>query len=280
MLNLTSIETYELTHRGIQNMNLLNEVPEMQNDISYDPDSSPLAYEFYKKIYGATFGKKYDLFNPHPMVYSSEDYLYYDKIQLLNNRLESLPIGISPKYLDEAGNAVYTASIRLAGETDFDFKFDKNPYKDKAGSLIDIAGGDQSVRDRLESYYSKRHHSLVNFSLMFVPGNLQGIKSEGIANEWLDRLDSLLYLLDRYYSCTDTSFIPNKPNSEALKIFLDEIGSVEAYCKLVYLIHDKMLIRKLISNGGTPIKTKEDVERYLDLADMFWEEKSKHIIWN
>ena len=265
------------------NIDIYNKVPDCQNKIYYEPDSSPLAYEFYQRIYEQTFGKIYDLSKPHFMVY--ENKLYYDRLQSTNNRLQALFKETVPVDSDKDGNNAYRFQLRLAGETDFDFKFDDNPYKDKAGKLIKIAGEDQKIKKKLEEHYSERHHTLVNFSLMFVPGDLQKIKSRGILSgkdkkyEWLDRLDSFLYILDCYYRCKDTSFFKEMSgaNFESLKEFLNEFENVENYCKIVYLLEDTNLIKALIQNGKKTLATKEDIEQYLELADRFWEEKASHI---
>lgn len=47
------------------------------------------------------------------------------------------------------------------------------------------------------------------------------------------------------------------------------------YCKEMYLIDDKEFVEELIENGSKPIKTGEDVIRYMNLAKRYWKIKDK-----
>ena len=169
------------------------------------------------------------------------------------------------------------------GETDFNFKFDSNPKRNKAGTLLEIANYDQEIGERLRNHYSKQHHALVNFSLMIIPGALQIFKSKGLRIdnqskfEWMDRLDSLIYLLDEFYHGNAPAGLISGPNGGTLKAYLDSFAGIKEYCRKVYLIDDADLIGKLIENGGRPLTNKEDVDRYLNLADDFWTAKAKSI---
>ena len=169
------------------------------------------------------------------------------------------------------------------GETDFNFKFDSNPKRNKAGTLLEIANYDQEIGERLRNHYSKQHHALVNFSLMIIPGALQIFKSKGLCIdnqgnfEWMDRLDSLIYLLDESYHGNYPAGLISGPNGGTLKAYLDSFADIKEYCRKVYLIDDADLIGKLIENGCRPLTNKEDVDRYLNLADDFWTAKAKSI---
>lgn len=261
-------------------MNILEEIVTPK----YEVDSSPEAYEFYRKVYGSTFLGKYDLDNVHPMKYK-ENGCYTDELDLdphAANRLEALLIGSKPIKAVKRIN-VYSAVERVGGETDFNFKFDSNPKRNKAGRLLEIANYDQEIGERLRNHYSKQHHALVNFSLMIVPGALQIFKSKGLfidsqsKFEWMDRLDSLIYLLDEYHHGKDLAGLISGPNGGTLKAYLDSFADIKEYCRKVYLIDDADLIGKLIENGCRPLTNKEDVDRYLNLADDFWTAKAKSI---
>lgn len=267
-------------------MNILEEIVTPK----YEVDSSPEAYEFYRKVYGSPFLGKYDLDNVHPMKYN-ENGCYTDELDLgphAANRLEALLIGSKPIKAVKGIN-VYSAVERVGGETDFNFKFDRNPNRNKAGTLLEIANYDQEIGERLRNHYSKQHHALVNFSLMIIPGALQIFKSKGLRIdnqskfEWMDRLDSLIYLLDEFYHGNPPDGLISGPNGGTLKAYLDSFAginkddSIKEYCRKVYLIDDADLIGKLIENGCRPLTNKEDVDRYLNLADDFWTAKAKSI---
>lgn len=94
-------------------MNILEEIVTPK----YEVDSSPEAYEFYRKVYGSPFLGKYDLDNVHPMKYK-ENGCYTDELDLgphAANRLEALLIGSKPIKAVKGIN-VYSAVERVGGK--------------------------------------------------------------------------------------------------------------------------------------------------------------------
>ncbi len=134
------------------------------------------------------------------------------------------------------------------------------------------------------------HHTLVNFSLLQVMGNMQDFKSKGLKlccnknkYDYLDRLDTFIYNLNNYFevddkSKDDTNLLKNssKCNASSLKEYLSSFKDINKYCKEVYFIDDKEFIKKLIESGKQPISSSERVVEYMDLALEFWKIKATY----
>lgn len=158
-------------------------------------------------------------------------------------------------------------------------------------------------------------YSLHNFSLMPVNGSMNNVKGlfYDSNNQQLDRPDTFLYYLNEYfckrekisensklynemifkYAKGQKSNIRTKEENtklirDGLISFLDEFRKGEVitgkdeicsatykYCKEMYLIDDKEFVEELIENGSKPIKTGEDVIRYMNLAKRYWKIKDK-----
>lgn len=260
-------------------------------NLCFDPDSSPKAWEHYKKYYSNDFWTtKYDFEKIHFFELAKDGGgMYADCPIEKHNRLVAIEIGSKTVKNGKGFEGIdyYNAVLRLGGETDFNFKEEskyivflnklKNSYKDD-----ELA----KYKKTLETCKAK-HHTLVNFSLMQVVGNIQNFKSKGLClkngkNEWLDRLDTFVYKLDEYYKCkeddrknTEIIMFANEPNRDSLREYLNTFAEIYDYCKKVYFIEDRNLVNKIINEGKKEIKSGEDLVRYMTLALDFWNEKQK-----
>ncbi len=271
--------------------------------IKFDPDSSPVAFEHYNKIYSNLHWSGINDYNLNtPIFFNSYKKLdlkcglyrngsWYNYLNLpfkhKINRLNA--ISLNENAIIYKNKEYYMATSRLSGDTDFDFKTDENPNKNKYGKFLNLLKG--SFKDEILIEHIAKlnecknmHNTLINFSLMQVMGNLQRAKSKGINNEWLDRLDSFIYLIREYYR-TDYNdrdscqIILNSTyaNKNTLRKFLDDFIDVYDYCNNIYFIKDKTFVEKLIEEGQKPMNSGERVVEYMELAFDFWEKKNEGI---
>lgn len=130
--------------------------------------------------------------------------LYVDFPLSFYNRLNALEKNIHPS-LEENRFKYYSASQRLAGETDFNFNDKKYDLFLKL-LFRDYKSDEEKFYKSLSKLKEckRMHHTLANFSLIQVVGNMQGFKSKGLRlkngkHEWLDRLDTFVYMLNDFY---------------------------------------------------------------------------------
>lgn len=253
------------------------EIVEMQQGIKYDPDSSPAALEHYKQVYRNSdyINKHYDLqkqvfYNYCKTGYSdgSKSFNYINKPSKNEcNRLYILEKGtkiIDNKYIEPA--------YRLGGECDFNFN---NKKYDMFLKIIkddpDASEKEKNMAiEQLLSRCHKKHHTLINFSLMQAIGNMQTAKGRNR----FDRFDTFIYELNNYYQGLSDVVLQTSSDSnmQALKEFLDSFKNVYDYCKTFYFI-DKNLVDEMIKSGGKPISNTIELVRYMDLAEKYWSTK-------
>ena len=255
---------------------------------SFDPDSSPDAWEFYNKIYSKDHWPEietYEICTPTFFTYykatgkqgkksisTGEWYNYLDISSTSGyNRLYAIAKDQIPIYNRRTRIKYYKACSRLSGEVDFNFNHKHSPFFEK------LLLSENRALNNLE-HCKEMHHNLLNFSLMQTMGNLQGFK--GIFCD--DRLDRFLFFLDKYYKL-DLSKRNHSPiiknaglNSCSLMDYLSNFNDAYDYCNKIYFIDEKLL-NKLLINGEKEINTADDVERYLSLACEYWETKASKI---
>lgn len=251
-------------------------------DYVFEPDSSPEAWEHYRKYYpnSKRLNEKYDLKNG--CFYSLHSkaglkkglylkqynkWLNYVNAPLCseNNRIYAL----NKMTVIKKGNDNFEyieATDRLGGECDFNFN------KKKCDLFKEIIGDDTAALEKL-SYCKKMHHTLLNFSLIQAMGNMQAHKGR---NRY-DRLDVFVYELDLYYKGISSDVLSEsaEKNRETLINFLCSFKNIYEYCQETYFIKDQWFVDKIISQGQLPIEDKTDVVRYMDLAIEFWNKKEK-----
>ena len=175
----------------------------------------------------------------------------------------------------------------IGGETDFNFSSKLgNHRKSKYGIYEDIL---KSINDenqkkealKLLKYCKKMTYKIDDFSLMLCDGSLQTLK--GTLDK--DRIDLFIYLLDNYYRGKDEVILSHcvPAYEEKLKRFLnlfedknDSKESIYKYCKEIYHISNRTLVKDLIKSGRRAINTPERVIEYMKLAVRFWNCKAAY----
>lgn len=271
------------------------EVPYRQNwrgqEMLFDPDSSPLAWKHYKKIYTKI--------NNIPDVDKDKD---KDKYEKYGNDKKGYRLRCKVKLKNK------DIEFEVAGDCSFNF----NDKKRELFESIIEKKKDPAEKNRLIkklNYCCEMHHTLYNFDLIPVTGGMNNVKGKlkhkgnkilvhglGRKPETLhDRLDTFIHLMD--YSISQRkkyerekcnlkeigSFFADSvfthsltgENFEILYELLENYNDVYEYLKDFYNIDDKKFIKKLINNGKSEIINSEDLDRYMNLADEFWELKKK-----
>lgn len=261
---------------------------------TFENDSCDLAWEFYKAYYeGSILWDNYHVEKP---IRVDHDYRGYSVSSDGEGPYAFVRKGNECCRFKE-GSRVPDPE-RLGGNVDFNLLGKHGGYKKsdgqpllKADRLIEIAGGDESIIDEVEEA-KKRSREPWNHSLMLSTGNLQSAQSKGLVlgenaygkreYEWLDRPDSLVYLISRFYGedrwkgkynenyCGST----NPENIDALAGYLKAFRNIYEYCNQIYGI-DAELVDRMIELGSKPLKSKELVKKYLQLANDFWDERAE-----
>lgn len=139
-----------------------------------------------------------------------------------------------------------------------------------------LISGDSALLNLLKNCKDKAKCE-INFSVLLSKGKIQ--QSKGYL---FDRLDSFLSVLADYKSGVNEYILTlpmgvNNHNFPYLKIFLDSFADIYDYCDKIYFKTDRNLVDMLIENGKKPILSKEEVKNHLNLAQVFWNAKSKGI---
>lgn len=252
-------------------------------EICFEPDSSPKAWGHYQQYYKqGVLEKSYDFsktvfYNKYDKVGLKSGYKYgREWINYVNkplnkkikNRLFILKEN-TKMYEDESGNQYIEPAFRLGGECDFNFN------QKKYVLFKEIIGNNKKLLEKLECC-KDMHHTLLNFSLMQSMGNMQGFKG---ANRF-DRLDFFVYQLDLYFKGISINVLSksSKENVFYLKKYLETFKDIYDYCQEIYFISDKNFVDEIIRQGALPINTKEDVNRYMSLAQEFWTKKENYFL--
>lgn len=264
---------------------------ESKDDQYYDLDSSPSAWLYYERVYSEVDNKlniNYDITNKYQLRVVSRSRIVHD-LPLKNgfvNRIMAWNLNAN-----RVNNKIEGSMLRLGGDCDFNF----NQIKCKL--LKTKVNQDKTINDETKKrinarldQFQKQHHCVLNFSLMQVVGGMNTCK-QSLGKGNLDRLDSFVYYLNEYYCVGDTSIFRRctKQNKVALKSYLKGFDNIYDYCHHVYFLYgaitvgkrdieSKEFINDLIIHGSKLINTAASIERYMDLAENFWEFKKKHFI--
>ncbi|WOV84730.1 hypothetical protein PGH26_02045 [Sporosarcina jeotgali] len=229
---------------------------EEQNDVNYDVDSSPLAWEHYKKVYDTKqwpLIAKFDLNNIRLRRFKHEN-ITYTRL-LVRIKIDSSSFNEERKW----------SKFTLGGDCDFNFN------EKKVSKFKKILG----ESNELLNYCSRRHHTLLNFSIMPATGGMNSFK--GIKP--FDRLDTFVYHLNQYYTKKDELILSNsRYNKQPLIDFLNTFDNIYDYCKKIYFLSNKDFVDRLILEGERPLLVPKDVVRYMQLAKDYWNEKENS--WN
>ena len=249
----------------------------------YDPDSSPVAWMYYEKMYN-----------------------FIDKNKKMDNTGNPRRIKGLWNYNDDFGwehidyGDLKDNTIAIAGDCVFNFKKEygnDNVLKStckyskfrKKICACKVGKGKECDRRVLLSKIelcSRMHHSPYNFALMPITGGMNNAKDK--SGQAYDRIDCFLYGMNEMYKIAfetrktleksqkdKYAIIWNTKQKSFLSKFLQTIGSVEKYAKIFYHLDgsrplDKILLYAMIGFGSHEIETPEDVDYYMNMAILYW----------
>lgn len=263
-----------------------------------DPDSSEYVWNtrgVYRKLYleDDSHWKFWDMFNFENLKRKNRRLVAYAKGSNEWDYKTSVDAGKAEKWGKWADKGI----LRIAGETDINFK--KDSGNKKYAYYKGLIEKSREFTDKEKEKYlcklawcEKRFHSLENFSLMLVPGELNNVKGNS-----RDRMDRFIWLLNDYFEEREG----NKDNSgydkyghklfskakgknykeeyqktclEVIYEYLLLFENVYDYCKKIYKMDKEAVGRFLESGEKEDFKTGEDVVEYMQLAEDYW--KNKH----
>lgn len=258
--------------------------------LSFDPDSSPAAWEYYKEIYPSD-GYLKEKYNFDVLVFCKfckysrkDDYNYKNEAETSGkvNRMFALSKQTEIKY--EGGIQYFKPNYRLGGECDFNFN------KKKYELFKNIINNDMTASDRdkenalyqLEKCH-KTHHTVLNFSLMQSVGNLQEVKGSDCGvkgSDPFDRFDTFVSNLNEYYLGNSDLVLQSatSSNKSMLKLFLDEFKDIYEYCSIFYQLNNRKFVDRIIKEGSMPICNVSELTRYMTLAEEYWSLKRINIL--
>lgn len=267
------------------------EVPDKQDwkgeEVDWDPDSSPEAWEHYKKYYTPECWKLLERYGDKD--FADREHLFFyrgGEYCLGPGRGKKAKALVAPQIkvgCSECGTCKdrkekgKNPRLRIRGETDFNFKKDKyDIFKNILENTPPKSCSPQNALDLLEKC-KEMHHSLLNFSLLQSVGNMQGFKGRGLENEGLDRPDTFIYYLDRYFEGKDKRILEkSRKNKDCLIQYLASFTDIYDYCEKVYFIKDDDFVQEMIESGGKKLLSGDDVVKYMKLAVGFWDRKQKY----
>lgn len=251
--------------------------------VYFEPDSSPEAWNHYKKYYSSDILRKNYNFenlcfytpcdevgeNDAPKKYvnlpkechsSNPSKGDYNRLCAIDSALVKCEV----KYIDPAN--------RLGGDCDFNFNEDKVRLFEK------IVGEDNAQL----TMCAEMHHTFLNFSLMEAMGSMQCVKGDNT----YDRFDVFILRLYEFFSGENKKVLSkatycNKPALEQyLEMFKREDAkeSIYNYFKTIYFIDDHKFVDKVLEQGALPISKSEHVIRYMNLAEEFWFKKEQKLL--
>lgn len=242
-----------------------------------DPDSSEYTWEkVYKKMYTSDSWGLWGLFD-------------FEKLHLIKRRRYAMAIRDKRVYNaffgceEKAKIWMNWANVKVAGDTDFNFKEDGNNHKYKYyRKLIESKDKNKFSDADRKKYLCKlkwcknRHHSLENFSLMFTPGGMNNFK-----NTKRDRIDRFIFQLNKYFESKDSKIFSHaRNNKEVLAAYLALYKDIYDYCEKIYIMDKSMVDRFLESGKKEDFKTGEDVVEFMQLAEDYWKNKHNFIFHN
>lgn len=264
------------------------EIPAKQDwkgiKIEWDPDSSPEAWEHYKKYYTPAHWALLKR-------YGGKDLADSEPLGVGKGGLYAPQIEVGCPYVKECDKPCSTRKkkgkkllLRLRGETDFNFKGGKYNFEKTLKNTPPESCSLQNALILLEKC-KEMHHSLLNFSLLQSVGAMQLFKGR-----WNDRLDKFIYHLDCFYKKAknqrkDDPIIEaaSKANRDCLMQYLASFTDVYDYCDKVYFIQiedneksNNNFIQRLIESGKGELSSGDEVLEYMKLAIEFWDRKRRY----
>lgn len=235
------------------------EIKTKQAGVEYDPDSSPMAFKHYRRVYTSE----------HCPLMTNFDWSNVNtRNHLLNENYEN---AFKRLYIKVSNDTMGLGdSFLLGGETDFNFNEKKFPV------LMQILErGKARHKDFEKLQFCKRnYHSVVNFSLMPATGAMGNFKG----SEEFDRLDCFICSLNEFYASGNYQILSEGKgdNKEYLLNYLNLFNDIYDYCRKIYFIDERDFVDRIITDGQKPLESREDVVRYMNLAIDYWNRKEKY----
>lgn len=266
-----------------------------EKEYKYDPDSSSIAWAYYKTMYGDMIKgtKRVEIVGETKRIQGLVNYK--------KNGIKQEPYG-----------DLELGKIALAGDCVFNFN------EKKVERFKKLLKKDHDLQNKLR-LCEKMHHSPYNFSLMPVTG---GMNNQKQSLSGYDRPDVLLYAISKFYE-KDMTELTEKTTEiydrlielqGELQIiqhrgitdlcayhFLATIGSFENYMRIFYHLDlqreqynideklkkidpkennlnlDERLYIAMLTMGQQPIDNPEDLKAYMNLAIAYWKiQRSKY----
>lgn len=208
------------------------------------------------------------------------------------------------------GYGITDCKINMTGDTLFNFKSINDTEEKKRNQKYELFEDklkEKFSADEFEYYIgilrfcNRMNYSFYNFGFMPTNGDFQATK-----NNEDDRLDRFLFILNDYYSCPAQEKenhpifkhvthnprgrkIPGESKEDRSKRgelfrkeiistmieYLDSFESVYNFCKVMFLIDDSELIKRMLDSGANEINDGKDVVEYMKIAILFWVYKDK-----
>ena len=195
--------------------NFYENIPDCQYNEKYDPDSSPIAWEHYRKVYTV---EHWDLMREFDL---GNTYIQDPRVEY-----KRLVVRIKPTSLKAKEKELWP-EFKFGGDTDFNFN------EKKVDQFKNILGNNTEYSSMLNECISL-HHTLINFSLMAVSGRMNNFKGRNVGKNGYDRIDSFLYILkENQEKIVGYATLPNR---DSLSNFLKSFDDIYDYCKKVYFI--------------------------------------------
>lgn len=249
-----------------------------------DADSSITAWKYYRSIYTENHWpliKEFDLKN----ICTYEE---RNKIPTKGIVRYRAYINTNSPYIN-----LFGSEFSLGGECDFNFNEKKKKQFQK---ILNENSSSKEIEAKLEKCCGM-HHNELNFTLMPTTGGMNNFKGTvyfdenmikydaNRKSEWsesaYDRLDTFVVCLNNLFTQTNEIVLScsTSSNKNCLRKYLDTFSDIYDYCEKIYFIDNdnKDFVNKLIENGGKPINTTDDLDRYMDLALEYWRVKERKI---
>lgn len=225
-----------------------------------DPDSSKVAWEYYREIYSGN--------------HKLNQWFHLDIQRKHSIRFISF---IKSEY----GDRIDAHKFSVGGDVIFNFKDEKMERFNKIiqnDKKADTEAKNQTSK-RLEKF-AARHHQLYNFSLMPVSGGMNNYK--GCRAYGLDRPDELFYKLKLFFLSSEDEKKLTVPaqvggvNRECLSRFLtnivdskDGLGQFYEYINIFYRL-DETMAEEFVKLGKEELDSCDRLNEYMDLAEKYW----------
>lgn len=259
-------------------------------DFEYDSDKD--RWKYYEKAY------KDIIINTDKLFPRNNRLVGTFSVNKINNQIK----------LKQVENKSKENCIELSGDCFFNFNEKKYERYIQIAQNSENAQKSEKLKNNLLEYKDIWHHSNANCVLLPVTGALNNVKGNiyfkkknkqfKVYNQSGrppmnrdDRPDTFIHKLSEFWDIKSKGecnlreaglFLQNSVFSHSLKgenfaiiyDFLNSFNSLEEFCNLMFGI-DENLVSKMKNTGRIPITDIDSLEKYLNLANEFWNSRKK-----